>query len=350
VAGGGSQMKWHETIIDTTDGSMKAIAPEIISASRSTDIPAFYAEWFMNRFRQGYVKWINPFNQRPQYVSFKNTKVIVFWSKNPKPLIQYLDELDQCGVSYYFHFTLNDYEKETFEPGVPPIAERIETFKALSKKIGRERVIWRFDPLILTNEMNVERLLNKIEGVGKQIAPYTTKLVFSFADIIAYRKVHNNMNRYGIKYQEFTKDHMILAAKGISALCKGWKIAASTCAEPLDLSQFGIDHNKCIDEELILQITNRSEHVCNLFGIEVAVQGDLFTSPNNRTIKLKDIGQRAECGCVFSKDIGQYNTCPHLCVYCYANASENVVNKNRKLFSNKSETIISHPSKSKSDF
>ena len=333
-------MKWNETVIETIDGFKKAIAPEIISASRSTDIPAFYAEWFLNRLRQGYAKWVNPFNQRPQFISFKNTRVIVFWSKNPRPMMQYLDELDERGLSYYFHFTLNDYENEKLEPGVPPIAERIETFQALSEKIGRDRVIWRFDPLILTTEMNVGNLLEKIERVGKQIAPYTTKLIFSFADIREYRKVQSSMNRSGIKYEEFTKDLMISAAKEISNLCKGWNITASTCAEPLDLYQFGIVHNRCIDEDLILKITNCSEQICSLFGFDVAVQGDLFNSSNKVAKNIKDVGQRAECGCVFSKDIGQYNTCPHLCVYCYANTSENVVRKNVASFSDKSETII----------
>lgn len=333
-------MKWNETVIETIDGSKKAIAPEIISASRSTDIPAFYADWFLNRLRQGYAKWVNPFNQRPQFISFKNTRVIVFWSKNPRQMIQYLDELDERGLSYYFHFTLNDYENEKLEPGVAPIAERIETFQALSEKIGRDSVIWRFDPLILTTEMNVGDLLKKIERIGKQIAPYTSKLVFSFADIREYRKVQSSMSRNGIKHEEFTKDLMISAAKEISTLCKGWNIKASTCAEPLELYQFGIEHNKCIDEELILKITHRSEQLCSLFGFEVAVQGDLFNSSYKVPKNLKDMGQRAECGCVFSKDIGQYNTCPHLCVYCYANTSENVVKKNAASFLVNSDTII----------
>lgn len=333
-------MKWNETNIETPDGSHKAIAPEVISASRSTDIPAFYVEWFMNRLRQGYVKWVNPFNQRPQYISFKNSKVVVFWSKNPRPLMQYLDEIDERRLAYYFHFTLNDYESERLEPGVPPLAERIETFQSLSEKIGRDRVIWRFDPLILTSEVNVEILLEKIKRVGEQIAPFTRKLVFSFADISEYKKVQSSMNRSGVKYEEFTRDLMITAAKGIRSLCNGWDIAASTCAEPADLSQLGIEHNRCIDEDLILKITNNADEICSLFGVDVTVQGDLFASPSKVTKKIKDQGQRAECGCVFSKDIGQYNTCPHLCVYCYANTSENVVKKNIKSLSTTAEAIV----------
>lgn len=124
-----------------------AQAPVIISASRATDIPAFYAKWFINRLKAGYVIWHNPFNQQPMYVSFKNCKVIVFWTKNPKPLIPLLHKIDQAGLHYYFQFTLNDYMKERLEPNVPPLDARIKMFKELSNPIGKEKVIWRFDPI-----------------------------------------------------------------------------------------------------------------------------------------------------------------------------------------------------------
>jgi len=159
-------MKWSETEIDTLNGRQKAVAPAIISASRATDIPAFYSEWFINRLRAGYVKWFNPFNGKPQYVSFENAKAIVFWSKNPRPLFRALDEIAERCPAFYFQFTLNDYQAEGLEPGVPPLDERIATFRELSAGIGRERVIWRFDPLIITDELNVEKLVKKIEIVG----------------------------------------------------------------------------------------------------------------------------------------------------------------------------------------
>src|SRR5574344_3150016 len=124
---------------------VEATAPIIISASRSTDIPAFYAKWFFNRLAKGYCVWYNPFNQKPMYISFKNCKVIVFWTKNPKPILPYLHELDKRGIHYYFQVTLNDYIKERFEPNVPSVYERVETFKELSSIVGKERIIWRFD-------------------------------------------------------------------------------------------------------------------------------------------------------------------------------------------------------------
>ncbi len=131
-------------IIDITRDNgeiVKGIAPEIISASRSTDIPAFYARWFFNRLEKGYVRWDNPFNKLlPQYVSFKNVRVIVFWTKNPKPIMPFLLLLDKKGINYYFQYTVNDYDDEGFEPNVPPLSERIETMKQLAEKIGKEVV------------------------------------------------------------------------------------------------------------------------------------------------------------------------------------------------------------------
>ena len=145
---------------------VEASAPVIISASRSTDIPAFYAQWFMNRLRAGYCVWYNPFNQKPMYISFAKTKVVVFWTKNPEPMIPFLPELDKMGIHYYFQITLNDYVEEGFEPCVGDAAHRIEVFQRISNIIGPEKVIWRFDPLILTKELTPRRLLNKTYHVG----------------------------------------------------------------------------------------------------------------------------------------------------------------------------------------
>ena len=136
-------------ILTDNGKQVEASAPIIISASRSTDIPAFYAKWFFNRLAKGYCVWYNPFNQQPIYISFKNCRVIVFWTKNPKPILPYLHILDEMGIHYYFQVTLNDYVNEGFEPNIASVDERVDTFKQLSQKIGKERIIWRFDPLII---------------------------------------------------------------------------------------------------------------------------------------------------------------------------------------------------------
>ena len=156
-------MPTDKVLIKINQGKqVAATAPVIISASRSTDIPAFYAKWFFYRLAKGYCVWYNPFNQQPMYISFKNCKVVVFWTKNPEPIIPYLSELDKRGIHYYFQVTLNDYMQEGFEPNVPPVAKRIETFKKLSQMIGKEKVIWRFDPLIVTPQLTPRMLLTRI--------------------------------------------------------------------------------------------------------------------------------------------------------------------------------------------
>lgn len=181
------------TITTRNRAQVEAQAPVIISASRSTDIPAFYAKWFINRLREGYCVWYNPFNQQPMYVSFKNCKVVVFWTKNPEPIMPYLHELDQRGIHYYFQVTLNDYKDEHLEPNVPSVEHRVEVFKKLSDMIGHDRVIWRFDPLIVTPDITPRKLLTRIWHIGNMLKGYTDKLVFSFVDVKTYRKVQNNL-------------------------------------------------------------------------------------------------------------------------------------------------------------
>jgi len=333
-------MEWEKCLIETKDGKKEGILPLIISASRSTDIPAFYSDWLINRIRNGYSKWINPFNRREQYISFSKAKFFVFWSKNPRPIFKYLDEIDNQGIRYYFQFTLNDYEKESFEPNVPSLKERIEAFKWLSRRIGKERVIWRFDPLIVTDRLSLDQLIEKIERIGNEICEYTEKLVFSFVDISNYAKVRQNFQRVGIKFAEFDYDMMNEAAEKISKLNESWKICLCTCAEKVPLERYNIKRNKCIDDELISRISPSDINLKRFFGTEKYYQGSIFSDNKAKSDHLKDKGQRLECGCVMSKDIGQYNTCGHLCTYCYANHSINIVQRNLDLVSSDSDSIL----------
>ncbi|MDR2026869.1 MAG: DUF1848 domain-containing protein, partial [Prevotellaceae bacterium] len=320
-------------------------APVIISASRSTDIPAFYAKWFINRLKAGYVIWYNPFNQQPMYISFANCKAVVFWTKNPRPLIPYLKELDARNIHYYFQFTMNDYDKERFEPNVPPIEKRIETFKELSQLIGKEKVIWRFDPLVITPQLMPRDLLKRIWNIGNQIKGYTDKLVFSFVDINIYRKVQANLvketaefSKETIANAEFTVEQMNEIADGL-AKCRdawakdGWLISLGTCAEKIDLEQYGIEHNCCIDGELMKKIFCKDMDLQYYLSYgKLPDKNSLFVDEiSTKQINLKDKGQRKNCGCIISKDIGMYNTCPHNCIYCYANTSKETVLKNWEL-------------------
>ena len=335
--------------------TVEATAPVIISASRSTDIPAFYAKWLFNRLTKGYCVWYNPFNQQPMYISFKNCKVMVFWTKNPKPIIPYLSELDKRGIHYYFQVTLNDYVNEGFEPNVPPVSKRIEVFKKLSQMIGKERIIWRFDPLIVTPQLTPRMLLTRIWHIVNELKGYTDKLVFSFVDVKAYRKVQNNLiketvffTKEDVKKAEMMDEQRMEIVEGLVKLREiwmqgGWNLQIATCAEDMELSQYGIEHNRCIDDELMKRIFADDKELVYYLHTGKLPERDIFDEipPIPEKVKnLKDKGQRKICGCMVSKDIGMYNTCRHFCVYCYANTSKEVVFKNEDKHNDEGESII----------
>lgn len=338
-------MSWKKATIQLENGTCaEAQVPLIISASRSTDIPAFYAKWFFERLEKGYSAWTNPFNGVRSYVSYDKTRFIVFWSKNPYPLIDHLDKLKSRPIplNCYIQFTLNDYVKEGLEKGVPPLDFRIKTFKQLVDKLGFGSVVWRFDPLILTNKITEDDLLAKIENIGNQLKGYTEKLVFSFADIASYKKVKSNLEKNGVNYQEWTEEQMINFSRRLSELNKknGWNYVLATCGEKPIFQQFGIQPNHCVDDRLMVKIAHKDTELMKFLGAEVCHKGiqlsifDPVEEIPSDAIELndttyavirknnKDRGQRTLCGCMVSKDIGEYNTCPHQCEYCYANTSK----------------------------
>ena len=234
-------MQWQkEKIKIENNTTVDAQAPIIISASRSTDIPTFYSDWFISRWEAGYIKWTNPFNGQPLYVSFKNTRLVVFWTKNPRPMFKHLDYLDKNIPNYYFQFSLNDYDKEKYEAKVPSVESRIKTFKELSQRLGKKRVVWRYDPLILTKDIDVNELLRRVKNIGNQIHEFTEKLVFSFVDIDIYKKVENNLKKEEVPYIEWTTENMEEFAKGISQINKDWGLQLGTCSEKIDLDKYGI--------------------------------------------------------------------------------------------------------------
>lgn len=303
-----------------------AQAPLIISASRATDIPAFYADWFFRRLDKGYLRWRNPFSRQESYVSFKNSRFIVFWSKNPAPLLPQLSTLKERGIGCYIQYTLNDYEAEGLEPNVPPLHQRIETSRRLVDALGLGTVVLRFDPLILTDRINIDTLLQKIASIADALVGHTEKLVFSFADIESYKKVSRNLRLKSINYHEWDEESMREFALGLSMLNRdNWNFRLATCAERIDLSEYGIVHNRCIDPDLISRLAPD----------DAVLQNFLY---NAKT----DNGQRKTCGCILSKDIGAYNTCPHGCLYCYANTSSTsaFANYKRAIANPLGDTII----------
>ena len=338
--------QWNKTQIRKDNGVMvEAQAPIIISASRSTDIPAFYADWFFHRLKVGYSAWTNPFNGVKSYVSYENCHFIVFWSKNPRPLLTHLDELRERNIECYIQYTLNDYKAEGLEKGVPPLKDRIDIFKRLVDELGVGRVIWRFDPLILTDQISLEDLLRKVESIGDQLQGYTEKLVFSFADIDLYKKVKANLKKSHVNYSEWTKPQMLEFASRLIDMNKkkGWNYSLATCGEATILD--GIKQNSCVDDNMMIRFAYRDKVLMDFLGVEIkTVENTLFgaepipqsviwLNETQYAIKKKDNkdkGQRQFCGCIVSKDIGKYNTCPHLCEYCYANTSKEKAVENYK--------------------
>lgn len=351
--------QWNKIKITLDDGTEEeAQAPVIVSASRSTDIPAFYADWFFDRLKKGYSAWVNPFNGVKSYVSYRDTRFIVFWSKNPRPLLKHLDEFKKKNINCYIQYSLNDYAAEGLEPNVPNVDARIKTFQELVNKLGIGHVIWRFDPLVLTDKISIDTLIDKIKYIGNKLKGYTEKLVFSFVDILLYKKVKKNLENDSVHYIEWTEPMMNEFAQKLKELniAQGWNYELGTCSEKLDLSKYGISHNKCIDDDLMIKLAFNDEELMKFLKVVIAdtinpidLYGTLppyVKLPNGKfAIKTKnnvDKGQREFCGCIVSKDIGQYNTCPHQCKYCYANTSRAsaVANYNKHRNNEFSDMII----------
>lgn len=277
----------------------------IISASRRTDIPAFYSEWFFNRIKEGYVLVRNPMNtHQVSRINLSPDVVdcIVFWTKNPRPMLNRLDELKD--YNYYFQFTLNSYSTDV-EPNVPSKGNNvIDTFISLSEKVGAQRIIWRYDPIIITDKYTIDYHVTYFEKLAQILSGKFGKCVISFVD--EYKKNSRNFRDNGLREPE--KKQMENIAQLFSEIASRYKFKIYTCAEQIDLSNYGIEHNSCIDKELIE----------SLVGSKLKIQ--------------KDKAQRDECGCVESIDIGSYNTCTHGCKYCYANYSASVVHTNSKCY------------------
>jgi DNA repair photolyase len=272
----------------------------IISASRRTDIPAFYSDWFFNRLQAGFVLVRNPMN--PKQISKINLSseivdCIVFWTKNPAPMINRLNLLQK--YNYYFQFTLTSYDK-TIEMGVPKKSEVINTFIELSRKIGSNRVIWRYDPILLTNTFNKDYHYKYFEFIARKLYGYTNRCVISFIDL--YTKTKRNTKALNLLTINDVDIYDI--SSKLVAIAAKYDIKLETCSEKADLSSIGIGHSKCIDDSLISEI----------LGVKLNIE--------------KDKNQREICGCVTSSDIGAYNTCKHHCLYCYANFSDKTVIKN----------------------
>jgi len=322
----------EKTIIKIKRTNHEAAAPVIVSAGRATDLPAFFGDWFMKRLRAGYCGKINPYSGKKEYISFANTRLFVFWAKNPEPFIPHLEELDKAGINYYFLYTLNDYEKEGFEPGIPALSKRIKTFIKLSEMTGKKRVCWRFDPILMAPGLTVEKLAGRIETIAKQIAPYTQKLIFSFVDIEKYIKVKNNTEKDKTGIRELTGKEKHQMLKLLVKTADKYNLILSPCAVVSELLTSGIKQGACIDPVLIADAFYDDSELMAYIG----ANGVLLPEEINYS-HLKDKNQRKECMCVQSKDIGEYETCRHCCVYCYAVKSHKQSVENMLVIKNRAE-------------
>lgn len=310
---------WEKVKIKKDDGEVvEGIAPIIISASRATDIPSFYSLWFIEQLNKGYVKWINPFNGKPQYVSFQKCRLIAFWTKNPSPIIPFLSQIDEKKIRYFFQMTLNDYEKEGLEIHLPSLEERISSFRSLSSRIGPEKVFWRFDPIILTDTITPEEILGRIERIGNQLAGFTKRLTVSF--LSRYVKVDRNLKKAGLVIRDLDSKSIRKIGEGLRKLVDSWGMEVVSCAEQIDMSDYGIHNGSCIDPIIVAQNFGDDPELREFLGLNI--ERDIF-GRETFTFRtgLKDKGQRKLCRCLVSKDIGRYDTCAHGCIYCYANSS-----------------------------
>lgn len=292
----------------------------IISASRRTDIPAFFSEWFFNRIEEGYCTVPNPFNSdqvylvdlRPQAVT-----AIVFWTRNAFPLLKKISKLDEKGYKYYFQFTLNNYPR-IYEPYNPSFDKSIKCFKEIANKLGTGKIIWRYDPILFTKDLTIEFHKNNFTKIFNELGDFTKRIVISIVD--NYKKTENRLKKldpeYEIKQIEKNEVENLLKFIVEKASTKG--IQVESCAEEKDFGHLGIAHGKCVDDNLLRQE----------FGIDLTYK--------------KDKNQRLPCGCMVSKDIGINNTCLMGCVYCYATISHNSAVKNKKKHDPNFSSLIVH--------
>lgn len=285
----------------------------IISASRRTDIPAFFFEWFANRLKAGFAYVRNPMNfHQVSKIRLSQDVVdgIVLWTKNPIPAMERLGELG--GYNYYFQFTLTPYGRNV-EPGLPPKGEElVPAFQRLSRAVGRERVVWRYDPIFLNSRYTAEYHCEQFEELSSRLCDYTEKCTVSFIDM--YKNAERNMRPLGIRPMSYAQIDELM--QRFSEIAKSRGIGLDTCSEAVSLERYGIAHASCIDRERLERIG----------GCRLSLG--------------KDPGQRKECGCASSIDIGAYNTCRNGCLYCYATFSHDAARAGAKRHDPRSPLLV----------
>lgn len=280
----------------------------ILFASGRTDIPAFYSNWFINRVKAGFVDVRNPFNQKlVSKIYFSDVDLIMFCSKNPLPMI---NKLDILKVPVLFHVTITPYSKDV-EPNIPDKRLIIEGVKKLSLVLGIDNVVVRYDPIFLSDKYNVDYHIKAFDKLCKNLNGYVNKIIVSFMD--EYKNVRSNKNI--LKYRAITKEDHKKIGEAFSKSAMDNGMSVQTCFEDEDLTQYGFVKGECLSHELAYILT-----------------GKKFKSSNVR--------KERKCECVQMVDIGDYNSCMHMCKYCYANYDEKAVSSNFERHDDNSSLLI----------
>jgi DNA repair photolyase len=273
----------------------------IISASYKTDIPAFYGEWFMNRLKAGYCKMVNPYNQQVYTIDLTPETVdgFVFWTKNIGPFLKHLSELEKRDFAFIVQHTINGYPKQ-LESRVINYSHTIEHMRKVAEEYGPDIAVWRYDPIIISSLTTTDWHRRNFEELARALEGTTNEAVVSFAQI--YKKTRRNVNKAAEEFNFDWSEHERMSEESIKNLI-------------IELAQIaaihGIQLKICSQKSLLIPgVVNEAR----------CVDADRLEKVSHRTIldKSKQKGNRKECGCFSSKDIGEYDTCPHGCVYCYA--------------------------------
>lgn len=281
----------------------------IISASRRTDIPACYPDWFMNRLKAGEVLVPNPYNRKKVSripLSPDTVDCIAFWTKNPEPMLPRLRELDSMGYQYYFQMTVTDYGKE-MEEKLPGTEDSIATFMLLSDRLGKQRVDWRFDPILIDGTYTLAYHAEKFDMMCQWLHKYTTRCIISFVD--SYK---NSV------FLESEPEEIENIAKELGSIARKYNLPIYTCAEVMNLDRYGIQKGSCIDKNKMQEIV----------GYKLDIK--------------RAAGQRKECRCAESIDVGMYDTCINGCKYCYATGGRNSSIRKYEMHDPESPLLIGH--------
>ena len=280
----------------------------ILMVSGRTDIIAFYSTWFMNRLKEGFIDVRNPFNKKlVSRININNVDLIFFCTKNPLPIV---DKLQDINKKVYFHVTLTPYNKD-IEPNVPNKKEIIKAIKKISKIIGKENIVVRYDPIFISKKYSLDYHKKAFNKLCTLLDGYVEKILISFLD--EYKNVLNN--RHVLKYLPFSENDYKEIGLYFSKVAYDHNIKVHTCFEKRDLTEYGFIKDDCMSKELAFKLTNK-----------------IYKEQNIRKGKL--------CHCVTMVDIGDYNTCRHFCRYCYANYDEKKVQNNSKLHNPNSSLLI----------